>query len=370
MRRRTADRKILTLVALIAVLSMGAAVAAGCGSGGETTSSVSVPTPSSTATTVGSSTDFSTTTGGPMSTTPGGGATVLEVTSATGTKSFTLDDLKAMPAVDAFGGIKNSAGNITPPVEYKGVAVTELLKTVGGLPAGTGVSFIAKDGYEMTMSAEQVQNGKFVTYDVSTGDEIKVTDSIQLVLAYENQGKPLNADQEGAVRLAILTAKGNEVTDGHWWVKWVTKVDVKALAADWSLALSGAIQDKVDRGTFDSCAAPNCHGVTWKDDKAVAWTGVPLYYLAGRVDDQTKHGFRAFNSDLAAKGYKIEVVGAGGNTVSLDSSAVAGSKDYIVAYKMEGNVLGGTDAPLRLVGPGLKADQSVGGIKEIRLLIK
>jgi len=220
------------------------------------------------------------------------------------------------------------------------------------------------------MSAEQVQNGKFVTYDVSTGDEIKVTDSIQLVLAYENQGKPLNADQEGAVRLAILTAKGNEVTDGHWWVKWVTKVDVKALAADWSLALSGAIQDKVDRGTFDSCAAPNCHGVTWKDDKAVAWTGVPLYYLAGRVDDQTKHGFRAFNSDLAAKGYKIEVVGAGGNTVSLDSSAVAGSKDYIVAYKMEGNVLGGTDAPLRLVGPGLKADQSVGGIKEIRLLIK
>ena len=54
------------------------------------------------------------------------------------------------------------------------MTVAELLKSLGGVPDGSGVTFTAKDGYEMTMSADQVKNGKFVAYDVSTGDEITV----------------------------------------------------------------------------------------------------------------------------------------------------------------------------------------------------
>ena len=50
-----------------------------------------------------------------------------------------------MPAVEESGGILNSAGTITPPAKYKGVAVMDVIKAAGGLPAGTGVSFIAKD---------------------------------------------------------------------------------------------------------------------------------------------------------------------------------------------------------------------------------
>ena len=36
--------------------------------------------------------------------------------------------------------------------------------------------------------------------------------------------------------LAILSPKCNQVTDGHWWVKWVTKVEVKPVVAGWALA--------------------------------------------------------------------------------------------------------------------------------------
>jgi DMSO/TMAO reductase YedYZ molybdopterin-dependent catalytic subunit len=296
-----------------------------------------------------------------------GSAATLQVTTPSGTRAFTLKDIKKMPSVEAYGGIKNSAGNITPPTQYKAVTIADLLKSLGGVPAGAGVTFIAKDGYEMTMSADQVNSGKFVTYDVSTGDEITIQDPLQLALAYEVDGKPLNPDTDGTFRVAILSPKANQVTDGHWWVKWVTKVEVKPVVVGWSLALSGAIQDTVDLGSFDSCSAPNCHGVTWKDTNGVTWSGVPLYNLVGRVDDQQKHDNGAFNSALAAQGYPIELFGTAGKTITLDSSRIALTKEYILANKANGKELAGQDAPLRLVGPAVGDSSSLGGITKIQL---
>ena len=296
-------------------------------------------------------------------------AAALQVVTPTGTQSFTLKEVKKLAALEAYGGIKNSAGNITPPSRYKGVTVAELLKSSGGIPDGSGVTFVAKDGYEMTMSADQVKNGKFVAYDVSTGDEITVDGPLQLVLAYETEGKATDPETDGTFRLAIVSAKGNQVTDGHWWVKWVTKIEVKPAVVGWSLAVNGALQEKVDRGSFDSCSAPKCHGVTWKDSAGVIWSGVPLYYLVGRSDDQQKHDNGAFNSALAAAGYQIEITGADGYKATFDSSKIALSKEYFLANKMDGKELTGTDAPLRLVGPGVDSKSSVGGVTEIRLLL-
>jgi DMSO/TMAO reductase YedYZ molybdopterin-dependent catalytic subunit len=296
-------------------------------------------------------------------------AATLQVVTASGAHSFTIKQIEKMPAVEDFGGIKNSAGNITPPSKYKGVAITELLKSVGGVPDGAGVSFVAKDGYEMTMSADQVKNGKFTTYDVSTGDEITVQEPLQLVLAYEDDGKPTNTETDGMFRLAILSTKNDQVTDGHWWVKWVTKNQVKPVVTGWSLAVDGALQEKVDQGSFDSCSAPLCHGVTWKDPQGVTWSGVPLYYLVGRSDDQQKHDNGAFNSALAAQGYSIDVLGADGFKATFNSSTIALSKEYILANKMNGKELTGKDAPLRLVGSAVDTQSSVGGVTEIRLLL-
>ncbi len=293
----------------------------------------------------------------------------LQVVTSTGSQTFTLKQVKKMPAVKAQGGIKNSAGNITPPSEYAGVTVDELVKSLGGIPDGSGVTFVAKDGYEMTMSADQVKNGMFITYDVSTGDEISVDGPLTLVLAYEHEGEPTDPEADGALRVAILSDKGNQVTDGHWWVKWVTKIEIKPASAGWALAVNGALQEKVDRGSFDSCSAPKCHGVTWKDADGVTWSGVPLYYLMGRADDEQKHDNGAFNSALAAEGYPVEIVGADGYKVTFDSSKVALSKEYFLANKMNDAELTGEDAPLRLVGPGVDTKSSVGGVTEIRFVL-
>ncbi len=48
--------------------------------------------------------------------------TVLTVTGSTGAQEFTMDDIKALPAVEGYGGWKNRLGNVTGPLIWKGVS--------------------------------------------------------------------------------------------------------------------------------------------------------------------------------------------------------------------------------------------------------
>ena len=104
---------------------------------------------------------------------------VLKLEGPGGAKTLTMDDLKALPAIEGWAGIKSSTGKITVPERFKGVALDELCKLVGGLRANTGVSIVAKDGYAMTISYDQITKGDFITYDPGTGDEIKTQGSAQ-----------------------------------------------------------------------------------------------------------------------------------------------------------------------------------------------
>jgi DMSO/TMAO reductase YedYZ molybdopterin-dependent catalytic subunit len=282
-------------------------------------------------------------------------------------KSLTLNDLKALPAVEGWAGIKSSTGKITVPERFKGVALDELCELVGGLDANAGVSVVAKDGYAMTISYDQITRSDFITYDPGTGDEIKAKDPLKVIIAYEKEGKPLPEDSEGTLRLVVVTPKNNQVVDGHWSVKWVNQIAVKSLAQEWKLVLVGAITEEMDRGTFQSCTAPACHGAEWKDDKAQTWKGVPLWMLAARVDDETKHGDNAFNQKLAEQGYTVEIVAADGYTATLDSVRIMRNDKFIVAYLVNGNPLDEKYFPLRLVGDDLQKNELVGKIAKINI---
>ena len=39
----------------------------------------------------------------------------------------------------------------------------------------------------------------------------------------------LNTTEEGILRLVVVSPKNNQVVDGHWSVKWVNKVEAKAV---------------------------------------------------------------------------------------------------------------------------------------------
>ncbi|HMD90014.1 MAG TPA: molybdopterin-dependent oxidoreductase [Anaerolineaceae bacterium] len=293
--------------------------------------------------------------------------TALTITGPQGSKTLTLDDLEKMPAVEGQAGIKSSTGAITPPALYKGVLLTDLVQLVGGLNANTGVQIGAKDGYDMTFSADQITQGNFVTYDPATGDEITNAGKLQVLIAYEMNGKPLDSTQDGTLKLVVISDKPTQITDGHWAVRFINSIELKALAAAWSLDLQGAISDTVDRGTFESCSTSTCHQAGWTDGKAQKWTGTPLYLLVGRVDDNTKHGTGAFNTQLADQGYTIAVVGKDGYTATFTSAQIKDDKNIIVANQVNGNELADKDFPLKLVGSELTNKQMVGGIAKIIL---
>ncbi len=212
---------------------------------------------------------------------------ILEVSSESETKSLTIDDLKAMPVVEGQAGIKSSTGHITLPTTFKGVLLKDLVNLVGGVTEEMGLNLVAEDGYSISFSYDQIQNGTFIAYDPATGDELKNPPTLQPMLAFEIDGKPLDPKADGNLRLVVISDEGNQVTDGHWSVKWVNKVEVKSFVADWEINLIGALNETVDRSSIESCV--NCHGATWKDDKAQEWKGVPLYLLLGYVDDKIKH---------------------------------------------------------------------------------
>jgi DMSO/TMAO reductase YedYZ molybdopterin-dependent catalytic subunit len=294
-------------------------------------------------------------------------AAALEIIGLSGTKSLTIADLMALPVTEGFAGIKSSTGKITPPVKFKGVALKDLAALAGGITEANGLNVFAKDGYSITFSYDQAINGKYVQYDPATGDELKTPTKLTTIIAYEQNGKPIDPNGEGPLRLVIVSAEQNQVTDGHWAVKWTTKLAMKSLVEDWTLAAKGGIDDTIERATFESCSAPQCHGVTWKDDKAQEWVGVPLYILVGGVDDAIKHEGPAFNETLAAAGYKVDVTAKDGYTVTFDSARIARNRNIIVAYSVNGNPLDEKYFPLRLVGSDLQKNEMAGAIAEIKV---
>lgn len=293
-------------------------------------------------------------------------APALTLTGVDGaTKTLTLDEIKALPAVEGWGGIMSSTGRITPPERYKGVAVTELCKLVGGINPEGGVSVTAKDGYAMTISHDQIEQDDFIVYDPGTGDEMKTAAPLEVAIVYERAGQPLDPDRDGTLRLAILSEKNDRVIDGHWSVKWVTDIKVRQMSEEWTVSLEGALTEKMDRATFESGASPDCHQFTWTDEKAQEWTGIPLWLMVGRIDDENRHGDDAYNEALAAQGYAIDIVATDGYSITLDSKRIDRNDDIILAYLVNGNPLEEKHFPLRLVGADLEKSEMVGQIARI-----
>jgi hypothetical protein len=255
---------------------------------------------------------------------------LLEIVGPSETKSLTMADLMALPVTEGYAGIKSSTGKITPPVPFKGVALKDLAELIGGMDETSGFNVVAEDGYSITYSFDQIQNGSFIAYDPATGAELKNPVELTAILAYEVGGQPLDPKQDGTLRLAIVSADLNQVTDGHWSVKWVNKLEVKSLGAEWVLQLDGGLSKPTDRASIESCGAPQCHAATWTDEKAQQWVGVPLWLFVGSVDDEIEHEGPAFNDALADAGYSVDVIASDGYTVTFDAARVKRNDNIIV----------------------------------------
>jgi DMSO/TMAO reductase YedYZ molybdopterin-dependent catalytic subunit len=294
--------------------------------------------------------------------------TVLKLSGPNGGHALSLADLKALPVTEGMGGLKSSTGQITLPEKYTGVSLKDLVAYLNiSLDNTMGVTLTAEDGYSMSFSYDQVMNGDFTAYDPAVGNEMSQHDPLIAIIAYAKNDQPLDANEEGTLRLAVVSEKNNEVVDGHWTVKWVNQMEVKSIGQQWTLQLNGAISQPVDRATYQSCGSPSCHGTAWVDENGQNWVGVPLWLLVGEVDDSNSHEDNAYNEALAQSGYTVEIAASDGYSVSLDSQLVNRNDNILLAYLVNDGELPDQYYPLRLVGSGLQKNQMVGKVELIQL---
>ncbi len=298
------------------------------------------------------------------------GPVVLTLVGDAGQKQFTMNQLQALPQYTGYAGIKSSTGVITLPAEYTGVRLSDLTDLVGGITKANGVTLVAKDGYGMTFSYNMIMDHAFTAYDPATGVEQTPSKDLTVIAAYAREGKPLGED-EGPLRLMVGTSKpGGQVVDGHWSVKWVERISVTKASAEWKVQLEGAVPGKLDKPTYVNCASPGCHGSGWVDPAGKRWEGIPLYLVAGLIDDKKRHGAGAYDAAAARRGYDIVIETATGEVVTIDSRDIGDRQDVVLAGKVGGGELPEEYFPLRLVGPGLSEAQMPGSIARIVVRVK
>ena len=158
-----------------------------------------------------------------MTTIPPGGETVLTVTEGNKVNDFSLMDLRALSSVTGYGGYVSQSGTITGPFSCQGVALTNLLNTVGGISQGENVVFTSSDNYALTLSYDQITNGNFNYYD-TTGNPITPQTMPTLTLIYSENGTLLDK-YFGPVELGMLSPQ-NILTDESLWAKMVTTITI------------------------------------------------------------------------------------------------------------------------------------------------
>ncbi len=121
----------------------------------------------------------------------------------------------------------------------------------------------------------------------ATGDEMRNPPPLNAILAYQVEGHPLDTQQDGDLRLVIISEDPNQVTDGHWSVKWVNKIEVRSTVAGWgSLNMTAPLMASLRAPRLQSCSG--CHpapGRTTRDRFGV----VLNWRLMGYADDAVKH---------------------------------------------------------------------------------
>jgi hypothetical protein len=292
---------------------------------------------------------------------------LLEFIGPEGTMSFTLADLKKLPVSEGMAGIKSSTGKITLPATFKGVALQDLADLMGGLDETMGINIVAEDGYSLSYSFDQITNGTYIAYNPVSGDEIKSPGNLKAIVAYEMNGEALNIDMDGNLRLVIISDEPNQVTDGHWSIKWVEKVEIRPMIMDWVLTINGAIDTEIDRASYESCVS--CHEATWTDDVGQVWKGVELWRLMGYADDAIKHEGWSYDVKLAKAGYDVKIIAADGFESVVYSDDADRNHDWVVAMLVDDAMLEEKNFPLKFVGEGLDKKQMVGGIATIELML-
>ena len=118
-----------------------------------------------------------------------------------------------------------------------------------------------------------------------------------------------------------------------------------------------------------ACQFDSNHEVNYTDSSSRVWTGMPLWFLCGFVDDADQHSSNSYNETKAQAGYNVTITATDGYSVIINSRNTIRSNNYIIANSLNGTLLAetGDSWPLRLVGQNVTGGKVVKKVASITL---
>lgn len=144
---------------------------------------------------------------------------------------LSYDEVTSLPSVETSAGFFSSVGTVYGPYTVKGVRLDTLLDLVGGMTPSDVLFVAAKDGYSCVFDYPQLQ-GEIATFEPDTLRLVPDGD-VEFLLIFEQDGLSLPEGSGKPLRLAV-TNPDRLLTEGHWWVKWVQRLEIRPLSSDTS----------------------------------------------------------------------------------------------------------------------------------------
>ncbi len=269
-------------------------------------------------------------------------------------------DFADLTAITSQGGYKTSGGVIATVGRFTGVSVLSLCDLVGGMSSDATLTVIASDGYSMVFTYDQVNGQDFTTYDPITGSEKVATQPLTLVVNYLHNDTALPSEI-GPLRMGVVGSEGL-LTEGHFWVKKVSTIEVTPNVRDWTVSVEATSTLRMDRQALT--ADLNHFGVNYTDSNGNVWTGTALW----RWVSWSNYNGGVTNATLD-KGYKVKIISGDGTSATFDDSEVKLNDDIIVAAKLNDAVLTVPYWPLTMVGPDVTSAKAVQNIIKMQIII-
>ncbi|ABN07878.1 hypothetical protein Mlab_1717 [Methanocorpusculum labreanum Z] len=230
------------------------------------------------------------------------------------------------------------------------IGVLSGIDGIGFFKGGNQGAYFNLDSYDGHTHKSPTKNDKWYVYI----DGVEVTESNWTnVTVYDDQVIRLFFDEAstGNSYEYLFTTKGG--TTAGWSVKLI----------------NGETETILSQSEFETLATKYT-AYPCTDENGV-WNGVPLYVLAGIVDDDDAS---SFNEVLAGIGYSIRVTDSQATPYStnFDSAVIANDNSIIVANTLNGDPIpelttaGKPCAPLQM--KGVSAGQLIGNIGTIELI--
>ncbi len=293
------------------------------------------------------------------------------VSKGTVTQSLTLTNLRTMTAMQGVSEFQTKYQIWKGLGTYKGVVLQDLAELVGGMEPGDVMTITATDGYHQNFSYYQVY-----------ADSEYLSIQGEIILAYEFNGTMVPTWTSGP-RVAVLapdeafsnedlnatvardTEFASSTSASALWVSNAKYITITHVYSEWTIGIKNLNNQTTTLSRTKFVSLGYGHMASWVDSKTRNWTGVPVETILGYVDDSDP---TTFNQTLVNTNYTLTLTGSDGMGCTLVAKDLIANAT-IFAYKLNGSILSGSYAPLRLVGAGLTGSQMVKMIAWVNMTV-